>query len=127
MASQRPAKERGRIETIELSKVITFNGNKITRAIIEIDHINHGLNDDKTGLKDSKRTNFSLKDIEKFIYLLDGEHLAAEDYKGKLSQFSIRINCPVKGRFYGKMFYMIFDTHYDRASEIHTITLYPGW
>jgi len=95
MASKSPAKERGRIETINLSRAIVFNGNKITKAVIEIDHINHGLNDEKTGLKVSKRTNFSVKDIEKFIHLLNGEHIAAEDYKGKISQFSIKITCPI--------------------------------
>ncbi len=116
---------RGKVEEIRLQKSITFNGNIITKAIIEIDHVNFGL--DKNGLKKNKRTNFSVKDIEKFIMLLDGENIIASKYKGKVSQFDIRITCPVKGKFYGKEFLMFFDTDYNTPEKRYTITLYPGW
>jgi hypothetical protein len=56
--------------------------------------------------------------------LLDGEDLLAEDYTGMVSHFSLRVDCPVKGRFKGDQFQMIFDTDHTKPSEIHTITLY---
>jgi len=118
---------RGRIEEIELKKPITFNSNRITRAVIEIDHINYGLNKKTKSLNKKPRTNFSVSDIEKFLMLLDNEQIAATDYKGKVSKFNIKIDCPVKGRFFEKVFIMIFDTDYDKSEEIHTITLFPGW
>jgi len=68
-----------------------------------------------------------LIDIEKFLLLLDGEQIAAKTYKGRVSQFAVKIDCPVRGRFFGKLFIMIFDTHYDKSDEIHTITIFPGW
>lgn len=117
---------RGRVEEIKLKKSIVFNGNKITRAVIEIDHINFGL-DGAGKLKKTKRTNFSVSDIEKFILLLHGENIVSSKYKGKVSQFDIRINCPVKGKFYAKVFLMFFDTDFSNPDKIHTITLYPGW
>lgn len=122
----KPNSNRGRIEEIKLKRSIVFNGNTILRAVIEVDHINFGL--DKSGKLNKKmRTNFSLGDIEKFILMLDGETILSSKYRGKISQFDIRINCPVKGKFYGKEFLMFFDTDYSSPDEIHTITLYPGW
>jgi len=119
--------DRGQIERVELKKSIIFNSNIITVAIIEIDHINFGL-DKKTGsLNKKRRTNFTVSDIEKFLMLLDQEQIFAFGYKGRVSQFSVRVDCPVRGRFFGKEFIMIFDTNYDKANEIHTITLFPGW
>lgn len=119
--------DRGRIEKIKLKKPVIFNANKITTAVIEIDHINHGLNKNTWQLNANKRTNFTLSDIEKFLMLLDGEYIIARNHKGRVSQFEVRIDCPIKGRFFGKEFIMIFDTDYDRPNQIHTITLYPGW
>lgn len=117
---------RGRIEEIKLKRSIVFNGNTIIKALIEVDHINFGL--DKFGnLSKRRRTDFSISDIERFIMLLDGENIVCSKYKGKISQFDIRIDCPVKGRFYGKEFLMFFDTNYSSPDKIHTITLYPGW
>lgn len=118
---------RGRIKTIQLKRSIWFNSNQITRAIIEIDHINFGLDKKTLSLNKKARSHFTLSDIEQFLHLLDGEYIAARSYKGKISKFEIRIDCPIKGRFYGKEFIMIFDTNYDKSDEIHTITLYPGW
>ncbi len=118
---------RGRVESITLKKAITFNSSRITRAVIEIDHINYGLNKKTQALNAKRRTNFSVSDIERFLMLLDGEEIAARNYKGRISQFEVRIDCPVKGRFFGKEFIVIFDTDYDKPDQIHTITLYPGW
>lgn len=127
MAKKKPDYERGKIETISLARRISFNGKVIKKAVIEIDHINYGLNRKTRALNKTQRTNFKIKDIVEFIMLLDGEMIVPDNYIGKLSQFSVRIDCPVKGRFFGKEFLMIFDTHYDKENEIHTITLIPGW
>lgn len=118
---------RGRVEEIRFKRPLVFNANTITKAVVEIDHINYGLNK-KTGyLNTNKRTNFTLLNIERFLMLLDGEYIVARNHKGRTSQFEIRIDCPIKGRFFGKEFVMIFDTDYDKPDQIHTITLYPGW
>jgi len=127
MAKKKPDYDRGRIETIDLKRSIVFNGNTIKKAVIEIDHINYGLNSKTRALNTKKRTSFTVRDVEKFIMLLDGEDIIPDDYKGKKSQFSLRINCPIGGKFFDKEFIMIFDTHYDKEEEIHTITLIPGW
>lgn len=119
--------DRGKIETIRLKKTLVFNSNLIKEAVIEIDHINHGLNKKTRGLNAKRRSNFSVTDIEKFLMLLDGEQIIARNHKGRISQFEVRIDCPIKGKFYQKEFILIFDTNYDRPEQIHTITLYPGW
>ena len=119
--------DRGKIESICLKKTFVFNSNVITEAIIEIDHVNYGLNKATKKLNTKKRSDFSVSDIEKFLLLLDGENLIARNHKGRISQFEVRIDCPVRGRFYGKEFLLIFDTQYDKPHQIHTITIYPGW
>lgn len=126
MGKRTPA-SRGRIETVKLKKALLFNGSRITKAIIEIDHINHGLDPKTKQLNKTKRSNFSLGDVEMFLMLLDGESIMPSSYKGMLSRFDIRINCPVKGRFFQKEFIMVFDTDYVESDVIYTITLYPGW
>jgi len=118
--------QRGRIEEIKLKKSIKINSYNISKALIEIDHINHGL--DKSGrLKESKRLNFTVKDIEKFIMMLDQEDVMPRRYKGSKIHFEIRIDCPVKGEFYHRQFIMIFDLDHNEPNMIHTITIYPGW
>lgn len=118
---------RGRIEEITLKKPLRLNGNVITKARIEIDHINFGL-DKKTGeLNKKRRTSFSTGDVEKFLMMLDGEYLMPRGHRKRVSRFEVRIDCPVPGRFQGKEFILIFDTDYDRGNEITTITLFPGW
>jgi hypothetical protein len=118
---------RGRVETIVLRSPIILNGNEITKARIEIDHINFGL-DKRTGeLNKKPRTQFTVSDVEKFLSMLDGEYLLARAHKRRISRFELRIDCPIKGRFHGKEFVLIFETDYDKPNEIYTITLYPGW
>lgn len=58
---------RGNINTITLKVPIVFNGHKIIKAIIQLDHINLGLNPRTKMLNVKKRSNFSNKEIEKFI------------------------------------------------------------
>ncbi|MBY0515402.1 MAG: hypothetical protein K2P81_00735 [Bacteriovoracaceae bacterium] len=118
--------ERGRIEEIKLKRSIKLNSYRILRALIEIDHINYGL--DKSGrLKRVKRTNFTVKEIEIFIMMLDQEDILPRKYKGAISQFEIRIDCPIKGPFFQREFIMIFDIDHNKPEMIHAITIYPGW
>ncbi len=119
--------KRGRIVAIILKREIKFNGYSISEAVIEIDHINYGMNPKTGKLNTRARTNFTVKDVEKFIVLLDGEDLTPERYEGKRSIFEIRIDCPIQGRFHGKEFTMVFITDYKNNKQIHTITLFPNW
>lgn len=119
--------DRGKIVKIKLKKQIVFNSETIKEAIIELDHTNFGLDPKTKELKKIPRTNFTARDIEKFISLLDGERLVPECYREASSVFQIRIDCPVVGRFYGKEFVMIFETDYKKRDQIYTITLFPNW
>lgn len=121
--------DRGRIEDIALKKTFIFNLRTIDRAIIEIDHINYGLNLKTGRLNIKKRSNFTVKDIVEFLKMLDHEEVTPSRYKakGKIAQFEIRINCPINGPFYGREFKMIFDTYFDEENLIRAITLIPGW
>ncbi len=122
-----PKVDRGQIKEITLKRQITFNGSVINKAIIEIDHINYGLNSKMKSLNEKKRTNFTINDIEKFLMMLDGEYVAAKGFRGRVSRFEVKIDCPVPGRFKNKIFIMIFETDYDKSEEIYTVTLFPGW
>jgi len=112
----------------KLIKPIVFNGKMITHIHVELDHINSGLSKDDTGkskLKDSKRTNFSLNDIEKFIRMLDGEELAPARYEGRNCIFNVKIDCPISGPFRERRFLMVFKTFHSPTDLIHTITIFP--
>ncbi len=118
---------RGSVNTVRLKSAIVFNGHRIIRAVIELDHINYGLNPKTKQLNTTKRSNFSNKDMEKFIMMLDGEDLAPERYEKTYSIYYHFIKCPVEGKFKGKEFVMIFKIDYHHNEEIHTITIYPNW
>lgn len=116
--------ERGRIEEVVLKKPFTLNGNRITRAIIEIDHINFGLNVKTYKLNAKRRSNFSIADVEKFLSLLDGEYIAFSRLKGRKLRFELRMNSPIIGTHYGREYILVFETNYDKQNLIHTITLF---
>lgn len=118
---------RGKVNSLKLKSAIIFNGHLVSKVVIELDHINHGLNLRTGELNKKRRSNFSNSDIEKFIMMLDGEDLIPERYEKSFSVFMHFIKCPVKGKFEGKEFVMIFKTDYPRTDEIYTITLYPNW
>ncbi len=118
---------RGKIADVILGRKIFFNGKWIERAIIEIDHINYGLDKRTHKLNIKQRTNFSVKDVLSFIYLLHQEELVPVEYKQMKSRFALRIDCPVSGCFYDKEFLMIFETDYESENSLHTITLMPNW
>lgn len=117
---------RGRIERIRLIKSITFNDYIIKEVVIEIDHINYGL-DDSGKLKVKARSNFTVKEIAKFIMMLDGEDITADRYRGSKSRFVIKVTCPIKRHHFGKIFIMIFEHDHFKQDELYTVTIYPGW
>ena len=119
--------DRGRIAHVKLKRPVVLNSLTITEAIIEIDHINFGINKNNHKLNAHRRTNFTVNDIEKFIHLLDGEFLAAERYYKTLSIFELRVDCPIVGKFFGKEFVMIFSTDHKKQNQIYTVTLFPNW
>ena len=55
----------------------------------KIDHINHGLNKKTGKLNGLKRSSFTIRNIEQFLQMLDGEYLNADDFKGKVARYSI--------------------------------------
>ncbi len=119
--------KRGTISKVKLKKTIHLNGKKITHASIEIDHINYGLDKKTKALNKKKRLNFSLNDIQRFLYLLDGEQLFAERNHDTRSVFIVRILCPIQGKFFDKEFVLIFETDHVEEEVIFTITLFPNW
>lgn len=118
---------RGTVHKLKLKAPFIFNGQVIKNAVIELDHINFGVNKKTKELNKNPRTRFSVADIEKFLSLLNGEMIMAREHRGRRSRFEIRLDCPIKGQFQGKEFIAIFETDYDQPDTIHTITLYPGW
>lgn len=119
--------DRGLIKEITLKRQLNLNGSLIKKAVIEIDHINYGLNSKTKGLNKNKRTNFTINDVEKFIMMLDGEYILPKGSRGRFSMFEVKIDCPVPGRFKNRLFIMIFELNYDKSEEIYTVTLFPGW
>ena len=119
--------DRGQIKEITLKRQLNLNGNLIKKAVIEIDHINYGLNSKTKNLNRSKRTNFTVSDVEKFLMMLDGEYISPRNFRGRISRFEVKIDCPIPGRFKNKLFIMIFELNYDKFEEIYTVTLFPGW
>jgi hypothetical protein len=118
---------RGQMKAITLRRPIIFNGNTIKRVLVEIDHINFGIDRKTKQLNIKRRTNFTLGEIEKFIMMLDGEYQFHKSFRGRVSRYEMRIDCPVPGRFLNKEFVIVFETNFDKSDEIHTITLFPGW
>lgn len=119
--------DRGRIETVTLKRPFTFNGSEISQAIIEIDHINFGLDRRTLKLNTKRRSGFTIADIEKFLSLLDEEYIAPSSHKGRTSRYEMRIDSPIAGKFEGRTFIMVFEINYDTSHLIHTITLFPNW
>jgi hypothetical protein len=115
---------RGKIVEVTLSRTITFNDERYSRARIEIDHVNYGL-DPKTKLLNTvKRTSFSLADVGQFLLELDAMELAPGKEVEGFSYFAVELMCPVKGSELGKKFRLIFTTLKDDPGVIGTITLY---
>ncbi|MFP5459153.1 MAG: hypothetical protein ACLGG7_10495 [Bacteriovoracia bacterium] len=127
MSVKNTQSDRGRIEEVLLTSPIIFNGNSILKIRIEIDHINFGINKKTRKLNLKRRTNFTVNDVIKFLRLLHNEDIEPQERKGSTLKFAVRINCPVQGRFFDKEFLVIFDTFETKKTELHTITIVPGW
>lgn len=119
--------ERGRIEKVTLKKPFVFNGVQITEAIIEIDHINFGLDKKTLKLNQKQRCNFTVTDIQEFLFMLNDEYIAYAKIKGKKLRYEVRIDSPIINKFYMKQFVMVFETGFSCQNLIHTITLFPNW
>jgi hypothetical protein len=74
------------------------------KAVIELDHVNYGLNKKTHVLNTKKRTNFSNGDIEKFIKMLDGEDLTPERYEKNYSFFIFSLSVPLRENLKVKSF-----------------------
>ena len=125
--AEAPKSERGRIEKVTLKKPFVFNGVQITEAIIEIDHINFGLNKKTLKLNQKQRSNFTVADIQEFLFMLNDEYIAYSKIKGKKLRYEVRIDSPIINKFYMKQFVMVFETDFSSQNLIHTITLFPNW
>ena len=120
-------KKRGRIAKIQLKKPLTINEIVICFAIIEIDHLNHGLNLVSKKLNKKRRLSFTVRDVELFLDLLDDEEMIPLRYTQTGVVYEAKIRCPVLGRFHLKEFLLIFSTYYSDPTIIRTITLIPSW
>ncbi len=123
----KPNSSRGVVEKLTLKKSLSLNSLVITEAVIEIDHINYGLNKSTKRLNKKARSNFTLAQVEHFLMMLQGEYILPRRHRGMISEFEVRVDCPVPGRFFGKEFILIFNLDHRKPDEIHTITIYPGW
>jgi hypothetical protein len=116
--------DRGKIAIVKLKSPIVFNGNSITEAIIEIDHINFGLNIKTAKLNTKRRSNFSVDQVIRFLELLHGEDMYPKYHRKRYSHFEHRVTCPIPGKYFRKQFFMVFETNYDKPEQIHSITLF---
>ena len=115
---------RGTIQLLKLKQSIQLNGKSISEAMIEIDHINYGLNKKTRKLNKKARSNFNLNDIEDFLKLLNGEYiLYREIYRG-CERYEIRIDGPASSNYAGHEFLLIFNLDNKKTDRIYTVTLY---
>ncbi len=107
-----------------LSRTINFNDESYSKARIQIDHVNYGLDPKTKELNIARRTNFSAADVSQFLLELDGMELATSKKDEGFSYFAVELLCPVKGTELGKKFRLIFTTLKNDQGVIGTITLY---
>jgi hypothetical protein len=115
---------RGKVVEVTLSQTIIFNDERYSKALVEIDHVNYGLDPKTKFLSKTKRTNFSPADVGQFLLELDGTELVSRKVDEDFSYFAIELMCPVKGSEFGKKFRLIFTTSKSDEGVIGTITLY---
>ena len=121
------ASNRGRVEEVEFEE-IRFNGKTFWRAQVEIDHINHGLNEDSTGLNEKARSTFTVSDVIKFIKLLDGEYIK-EFWKNRpntIHRYVHEVDSPIKGPSFKKKHRMVFETRKNPSGSFLIVTLYKA-
>ncbi len=114
------------IKTVEimLIRAITFNGDMYSRALIDLDHINYGLNSSTKELNCTKRSDFTAFDIGQFLLELDEVEDLPVKVEDQTAYFSLVIECPLFGIHMGKKFRIVFKTNMENPELISTITLY---
>lgn len=115
---------RGRIVDVVISRPITFNEELYTKARIEIDHVNYGLDTKTKELNKIRRSHLSIADVCQFILELDGVELVAGQKDKELFFYALEMFCPVDGNDFGKRFRLIFTTTKNDPGVIGTITLF---
>jgi hypothetical protein len=116
--------ERGKIVEISIGKAITFNEEVYTKATIEIDHVNYGLNLETKELNRKKRSGFTAEHVCQFLLEIDGMDISPAKVSDDFSYFSLELLCPVKGTHFDKKFRIVFTTTVNDPGAIGTITLY---
>lgn len=108
---------RGRVFEVVIGTTITFNEGSYTRARIEIDHINYGLNPDTKELNGIQRSNFSLNDVCQFLMELNDMDLIPIKTDDEFHYFALEITR-------GKKYRLIFTTSISDPAVLGAITLY---
>jgi hypothetical protein len=116
--------DRGKIIEVELSKPILFNEEIFTKARIEIEHVNFGLDPKTKKLNTIKRSNFSSSDICQFLFELDGMELVPGKVDEDFKYFALEVLNPLKGTGLGKKYRLIFTISLNEVGILGTITLY---
>ncbi len=112
-----------RIFEVLLSDPIEFNGEVYSRAAIDLDHINYGLNPRNKELNLKQRSDFSIFEICLFLAELDGIELVANVVR-QFSYYTHDLKCPVIGSHFGKQCRLVFLTNKDYPDLIFTVTLF---
>ena len=95
---------RGKVVEEIIAKSITFNEEVFSKAYVEIDHINYGLNLKTKELSLLRRSDFSPADVCQFLLELDGMDLDPGKVTDEFNYFALELLCPVKGQHFGKKF-----------------------
>jgi hypothetical protein len=115
---------RGKVVEIKFARAIIFNEDVYTKASIEIDHVNYGLNLKTKELNVAKRSDFTPADVCQFLLELDGIDIVRGKVEEGFNYFVLELLCPVQGKHFEKKFRLIFTTTKNDPGVIGTITLY---
>lgn len=115
---------RGKVVLLNLPKEITFNDCVYSKARVEIDHINYGLNFNTKELNLTKRSEFTAEDVCQFLFEINGMDLSPAKVSEDFNYFALELLCPVRGTYFDKKFRLVFTTTMNDPGTIGTITLY---
>ena len=115
---------RGKVVVLNLAQEIIFNERVYTKASIEIDHINYGLNFKTKKLNVTKRSEFTAEDVCQFLLEIDGMEISPVKVSDAFIFYSLELRCPVRGKSFDKKFRIVFTTTMIDPCLIGTITLY---
>ncbi|MBC7538818.1 MAG: hypothetical protein H7281_08355 [Bacteriovorax sp.] len=115
---------RGKVVEIDLFTSVKFNERLYLKAVIEIDHVNKGLDKKTKKINKKNRSNFSIDDVLSFLLLLNDLELVPVEEKESLSFFVVEVPCPIINQNYGKLYRLIFSTQKYYSDRITVITLY---